>query len=89
MRKFLLSLVGVPLLCLQLLAQNRTKPRTVTDDKESPMPRAAVQVKSAQKGTETGADSTFFDVLTGYFHETIIFVQLTKRLGCLTIQTAV
>lgn len=59
MRKFLLLMLGSLLLCLQLLAQNRTVTGRVTDANGNPVSGASVQVQNTRIGTVTKDDGTF------------------------------
>src|SRR5690349_8852247 len=59
MRKALMLVLGLFMLCTQLLAQNRTVTGTVTDEKGSGVPNASVTVKGSKVGTTTNADGTF------------------------------
>src|SRR5688500_17307207 len=53
MRKPVLLLLGVMLLCNHLLAQDRVITGTVTDDKGNPLPIASVTIKGTTVGTTT------------------------------------
>lgn len=59
MRRFLMLMLGMLLLSMQLLAQNRTITGRVTDANGAPIPNASVQVKGTTVGTITGSDGTF------------------------------
>ena len=59
MRRVLSIMLGMLLLCTQLLAQNRTITGKVTDEAGNPIPNASVQIRGAKGGTATGADGTF------------------------------
>lgn len=58
MRRFSL-LLGVVLLCVQLVAQQRTITGRVTDDKGEPVANASVTVKGTTIGTTTKNDGTY------------------------------
>lgn len=58
MRKSLI-LMGILLLSLQLMAQQRTITGRVVDEKGNPLPGASVQVKGTKIGTTTQADGTY------------------------------
>ncbi|HTL09298.1 MAG TPA: SusC/RagA family TonB-linked outer membrane protein [Chitinophagaceae bacterium] len=58
MRKLML-LTGIVLLCLQILAQQRTITGKVTDDRGLPIPNATVVIKGTAGGTTTKPDGTF------------------------------
>ena len=58
MRRFSL-LLGVVLLCVQLLAQQRTITGRVTDEKGEPVANASVTVKGTSIGTTTKSDGTY------------------------------
>lgn len=59
MRRLLFSLLGVLLICAQLLAQNRTITGRVTDDKGNGVANVSVIVKGTSVGTSTGTDGNF------------------------------
>lgn len=59
MRRLLYVLLGMLLLCTQLLAQNRTITGRVTDEKRNPVPNASVIIKGTSSGTTTASDGTF------------------------------
>src|SRR4051812_47240608 len=59
MRRVLSIMLGMLLLCTQLLAQNRTITGKVTDEKRNPVPNASVIIKGTTSGTTTAADGTF------------------------------
>jgi TonB-linked SusC/RagA family outer membrane protein len=58
MRKVLL-LLGVVLLSMQLLAQQRTVTGKVTDEKGNPIPGASIIIKGSRTGTSSTADGSF------------------------------
>ncbi len=58
MRKSLI-LMGILLLSLQLMAQQRTITGRVVDEKGNPLPGASIQVKGTKIGTTTQADGTY------------------------------
>ena len=59
MRKALLLLLGVFVLCAQLLAQTRTITGRVTDDKGNPLPNVSIQLKGTNTGTISGPDGNY------------------------------
>ncbi len=59
MRRTLLIVLGMLLINLQLLAQNRTVTGKVTDEQGNPIPSASVVVKGTTIGTVTNNDGTF------------------------------
>jgi TonB-linked outer membrane protein, SusC/RagA family len=59
MRKILLLLTGVILLCVQVHAQTRTVTGKVTDESGNPIPNASVLVKGTSVGTVTKTDGTY------------------------------
>ena len=59
MRRVLSIMLGMLLLCTQLLAQNRTITGKVTDEAGNPIPNASVQIRGLKGGTATAADGTF------------------------------
>src|SRR6185369_4937885 len=58
-RKILLLVVGMILLCGQLLAQNRTITGKVTDEKGSPLSNAKILIQGTNNGTSTKSDGSF------------------------------
>lgn len=59
MRKALLLVLGLFVLCTQLLAQNRTITGKVTDEKGSGVPNASVTIKGTNLGTTTDTEGNF------------------------------
>jgi TonB-dependent starch-binding outer membrane protein SusC len=59
MRKVLMLLMGLFVLCTQLFAQNRTVTGKVTDQNGAGVPNATVRVKGTTIGTTTSNDGTF------------------------------
>ena len=59
MRRLLMLMLGVFVLCAQLLAQNRTITGRITDAQGNGVPNASVTVKGTNVGTTTGADGRF------------------------------
>jgi len=59
MRKRLVFLLGMLVVCLQLLAQNRVISGKVTDAQGSAVPNASVTVKGTSVGTTTNAEGNF------------------------------
>ncbi|MDQ3279380.1 MAG: carboxypeptidase-like regulatory domain-containing protein, partial [Bacteroidota bacterium] len=59
MRRILMLMLGLLLLNLQLLAQNRTVTGRVTDAAGNPISGASVQVKGTNVGTVTREDGSF------------------------------
>jgi len=59
MRKFLLLLMGVFVLCSSLLAQNKTITGRITDAQNAGVPNASVTVKGTRLGTVTATDGSF------------------------------
>jgi TonB-linked SusC/RagA family outer membrane protein len=59
MKKVLLLLMGVLMLCTHLLAQNRTVTGKITDEKGIPLSNASVQVKETNIGTVTDNNGAF------------------------------
>ncbi|HEX2536139.1 MAG TPA: carboxypeptidase-like regulatory domain-containing protein, partial [Chitinophagaceae bacterium] len=72
MRKLVFLLLGVALLCTQLLAQNRTISGTVSDDKGNPLPNVSVQIKGTNTGTVTSA-SGVYSLTVGPDARTLVF----------------
>ena len=59
MRKILMLVLGVFLLCMQLLAQNRTVTGRVTDSQGNGLPNVSVQVKGTNQGTVSTPDGSY------------------------------
>lgn len=59
MRRLLLLMLAVFVLCSQLLAQNRTISGRITDAQGNGVPNASVTVKGTNQGTTTGSDGSF------------------------------
>ena len=59
MRKILLLLLGVFVLCTQLLAQNRTLTGRVTDSQGNGLPNVSIQVKGTNQGTVSAMDGSY------------------------------
>lgn len=59
MRRLLLSVLGMLMICSQLLAQNRTVTGKVIDAAGAPVSGASVQIKNTTLGTITKEDGTF------------------------------
>lgn len=59
MRKLLCMMLGLLLVCLQVLAQNRTVTGRVTDANGNPVSGASIQLKNTKFGTVTNADGAF------------------------------
>lgn len=59
MRRLLMLMLGLFVLCAQLLAQNRTVTGRVTDAQGNGVPNASVTVKGTNSGTSTNSDGTF------------------------------
>ncbi len=59
MRKRLVFLLGMLVVCLQLLAQTRTITGRITDAQGNGVPNASVTVKGTNVGTTTGNDGTY------------------------------
>lgn len=59
MRKLVMLLLGVLLLCGQLLAQTRAISGKVLDEQGNPIPNASVIAKGAASGTSTASDGSF------------------------------
>jgi TonB-linked SusC/RagA family outer membrane protein len=59
MKKVLLLMMGVLMLCTHLLAQNRTLTGTVLDSKGTPLGNVSVSVKGSSLGTVTDAEGKF------------------------------
>lgn len=59
MRKVLMLLLGVFVLCTQLLAQNRVVTGTVTDETGAPIPGASVLLRGTKQGTVTATNGSF------------------------------
>jgi len=81
----LLLLLGVMLICTQLLAQNRTVTGKVTDESGNPVPNASVVVKGSQSGTTTSEDGSFSLTVPANARELVIssvnFAPQDVRLG--------
>lgn len=56
--------LGLFVLCTQLLAQNKTITGRVTDDKGSGVPNASVTVKGTNQGTTTNSEGSFTILVT-------------------------
>lgn len=59
MRKRLLTMLGMLVLCLQLLAQTRTITGRITDAQGNGVPNASVTIRGTNSGTTTQPDGTF------------------------------
>lgn len=59
MRKRLVFLLGMLVVCLQLLAQTRTITGRITDAQGNGVPNASVTIKGTNSGTTTGADGSY------------------------------
>lgn len=59
MRKLVMLLLGVLLLCGQLLAQTRVITGKVLDSKGNPVPNATILIKGSQTGTSSGQDGSY------------------------------
>jgi TonB-linked SusC/RagA family outer membrane protein len=59
MRKRLVFLLGMLVVCLQLLAQTRTITGRVTDAQGNGVPNASVTIKGTNSGTTTNADGSY------------------------------
>ena len=59
MRKRLVFLLGMLVVCLQLLAQTRTITGRVTDAQGNGVPNASVTIKGTNSGTTTNADGAY------------------------------
>jgi TonB-dependent starch-binding outer membrane protein SusC len=59
MRKVLMLMLGLFVLCTQLLAQTRTITGRVTDETGAGVPNATVRVKGSNLGTTTAADGSY------------------------------
>jgi TonB-linked SusC/RagA family outer membrane protein len=59
MRKALMLVLGLFLLCTQLLAQNRTLSGRITDVNGNPVPNASVVVKGSKTGTTTDGNGFY------------------------------
>ena len=59
MRRLLMLMLGVFVLCAQLLAQNRTISGRITDAAGNPVPNASITVKGSNTGTTTSSDGTY------------------------------
>jgi len=59
MRKLLMMVMGLFLLSVQLLAQNRTISGRVTDEAGKPMPNVSVQIKGQNVGTTTNEQGQY------------------------------
>src|SRR5690242_18760501 len=59
MRKLLFLMLGMLLIQLQLLAQDRVVTGKVTDANKAPVPGATVRLKNSGVGTSTATDGSF------------------------------
>ena len=59
MRKLLLMVLGLLVLCTQLLAQNRTITGRITDAQGGGVPNVSITVRGASIGTSSGTDGRF------------------------------
>src|SRR6476620_3722665 len=59
MRKLLFIMLGMLLICAQLLAQNRTVSGKVTDEKGNPIEGASVLIRGTKQGVVTRTDGSF------------------------------
>ena len=85
MRKMLLLMLGMVLLCTHVLAQNRTVTGKVTDENGNPVVNASVIVKGSQSGTTTSDDGSFTLAVPANARELVIssvnFAPQEVRLG--------
>lgn len=58
MRRLLMLMLGLFVLCAQVLAQ-RTVTGRVTDDKGAPLPNVSITIKGSNQGTVTGTDGSY------------------------------
>ncbi|RYY01017.1 MAG: SusC/RagA family TonB-linked outer membrane protein [Gammaproteobacteria bacterium] len=65
MRKLLMMVMGLFLLSVQLLAQNRVVTGKITDAQGIPLAGATVQIKNTSIGTVTNSDGTFSITVSG------------------------
>src|ERR1700736_4878560 len=59
MRKLLPALLGMLLICSQLLAQNRIISGRVSDERGNALPDVSIQVKGTSTGTISKSDGSF------------------------------
>jgi TonB-dependent starch-binding outer membrane protein SusC len=59
MRRILTMMLGLLMICSQLLAQNRSISGRITDENNLPVPNASVTIKGSKMGTFTNSDGAF------------------------------